>query len=189
MHADIEQILISRADLQRRVVSLAEEIQADYGPSGPEGAGEITLVPIMTGSLIFVADLIRHLPWRMQVHLISASSYGGKATVSSGEVRIEAREPAAAEALADRHVLLVDDVLDSGSTLRRLTDWVLQRGAASVRTCVLLRKQIPSAMAFPVHYVGFDIPDAFVVGYGLDYDGYYRNLPEVVTLKHEALCS
>lgn len=188
MQADIDQILISRSDLERRVAALASEIQADFTSYAAEGDSAITLVPIMTGSLIFVADLIRHLPWRMQIHLVSASSYAGRSTVSSGQVRVESAAGHPPEVLAGRHVLLLDDVLDSGNTLRRMTALMHAWGAASVRTCVLLRKQIPSAMACPVDYVGFEIPDAFVVGYGLDYDGYYRNLPDLVTLKHEALC-
>jgi hypoxanthine phosphoribosyltransferase len=92
-----------------------------------------------------------------------------------------------AEELADKHVLIVDDILDSGSTIRLVRQEIERRQPLSVRACVLLRKTIPSALATPCEYVGFDIPDEFVVGYGLDYDHYYRNLPDIGTLKKEAM--
>jgi len=91
------------------------------------------------------------------------------------------------EDFAGKHVLIVDDILDSGSTIRRIREQIAERGPKSVRACVLLRKKLVSAMDTPCEYVGFDIPPEFVVGYGLDYDNYYRNLPDIVTLKKEAM--
>src|SRR5690606_33592007 len=106
--------------------------------------GEITFVPILVGSIIFLADLIRHLPVRMQIRVMTVSSYPGTATTSQG-ARIDAALTNLPERLDGRHVLLVDDILDSGSTLRLVTDIVRRRNPASVRTCVLLRKQRPQA--------------------------------------------
>jgi len=107
------------------------------------------------------------------------SSYPGIATNTQGAKLVEAQF----DGLAGGRVLLVDDILDSGSTLRLLVPMLKSHGALEVKTCVLLRKKRPEAMATPVDYVGFDIPDEFVVGYGLDYDDYYRNLPDIVSLK------
>jgi len=151
-----------------------------------EAVARITLVPILTGSIIFLADLIRHLPLYMQIKVMSVSSYPGQATTSQG-VRIRSELEDLPEDLSARHVLVIDDILDSGRTLRAVSDRLRARRPASVRTCVLLRKQRPEAFAFAVDYVCFDIPDEFVVGYGLDFNGYYRNLPEIVTLKPEVV--
>jgi len=155
------------------------------GSAGGNGR-EITLVPILTGSLIFVADLIRHMPLRMRIQLVSISSYRGSTTLPRA-AQIERGLTDLPESLAGRHVVLVDDILDSGQTLGLAREMLLQRDPASVRTCVLLRKRRPEALACPVDYVCFDIPDTFVVGYGLDYNGYYRNLPDIVTLKPHVL--
>ncbi len=146
----------------------------------------LTLVPVLTGSIVFVADLIRHLPVYMQIQLISISSYPGRATSSRGAT-LRQDLGTLPESLAGRHVLLIDDILDSGRTLRLAADLLRQRRPASLRTCVLLRKERPEAMACPVDYVCFDIPDVFVVGYGLDFNDYYRNLPEIVTLRPEVV--
>jgi hypoxanthine phosphoribosyltransferase len=138
----------------------------------------------MTGSLLFSADLVRALPQRrMRIQLTTVSSYGGTATASRGSSIVGALP----KHLEGHHILIVDDILDSGGTLRLLRSEFEQRGAASVRASVLLRKRIPSALSTPVEYVGFDIDDEFVVGYGLDYDDLYRNLPYVGTLRRDAL--
>jgi len=190
MQDDIDLVLIHRDAIGRRLDELAQTIAADLkaetdrdaqGDSGGE-PGEITLVPILTGSIIFLADLIRRLPIPMQIRVMSVTSYPGTATSSQG-ASIEAALTKLPEDLSKNHVLIIDDILDSGNTLRVVKKTIEERNPASLRTCVLLRKTIPSAMSFDVDYVAFDIPDEFVVGYGLDYNDYYRNLPDIVTLK------
>jgi hypoxanthine phosphoribosyltransferase len=140
-------------------------------------------VPVLTGAIIFVADLMRQLPHKMRLSVVTVSSYRGRTSADESAMLVGELP----EDIRARHALIVDDILDSGRTIRLLRQRMLDAGAASVRTCVLLRKQNPAAMGTPCEYVGFDIPDAFVVGYGLDYDNYYRNLPDVGTLKREAM--
>ncbi|GAB4189181.1 MAG: hypoxanthine phosphoribosyltransferase [Phycisphaeraceae bacterium] len=182
MQDDIEHVLIDRDTIQRRIDELAVTIAKDLEAETADGPGEITLVPILTGSIIFLADLIRRLPIPMQIRVMTVTSYPGTATTSQG-ASIEASLTKLPEDLSNNHVLVIDDILDSGNTLRQVRQTIEKRNPISLRTCVLLRKQIPSAMSFPVDYVAFDIPNEFVVGYGLDYNDYYRNLPDIVTLK------
>ncbi len=184
MHADIDKVLISRDRIAARIKQMGEEIRHDLDElSRSSGGGDIVLVPILTGSIIFVADLMRQLPNKIRINVIAASSYPGTSTKSKG-VTLAGSLP---EEFTGKHVLIVDDILDSGSTIRIMRDLIGRRGPTSLRACVLLRKTVPSAMATPCEYVGFDIPDEFVVGCGLDYDNYYRNLPDIVTLKREAM--
>ena len=182
MQADIDHVLIDRQAIGRRLDELAETIAADLRAETQEGPGEITLVPILTGGIIFLADLIRRLPIPMQIRVMSVTSYPGTATSSRG-ASIEAELTKLPDDLSNNHVVVIDDILDSGNTLRLVKEVIQKRNPISLRTCVLLRKKIPSAMSFEVDYVAFDIPDEFVVGYGLDYNDYYRNLPDIVTLK------
>jgi hypoxanthine phosphoribosyltransferase len=184
MHQDIDRILISQDRIAHRVAELARQITADFAPP-PDAtpAGEITIVPIMTGALVFTADLIRQIPIALRIGLLTVSSYPGKSITSQGPSILR-------QQLGDvtgRRLLVVDDVLDSGRTLGAVLPMLQSLGAATVRTCVLLRKDRPEARAMPIDYVGFDIPDVFIVGYGLDYDNYYRNLPDIVTLKEHAI--
>ncbi len=178
---DIDRILIDRGQIADRIVELAEEIRRDLDLLSEDV--EIILVPVLTGSIIFLADLIRHLPHKIRIHVVTASSYAGKSTQSSGTPIIDHLP----EHLENKHVLIVDDILDSGTTIRRIREEIERRGPRSTQACVLLRKTIPSAMETQCEYIGFDIPDEFVVGYGLDYDGYYRNLPDIGVPKKEAL--
>ena len=178
---DIEKVLVDRDRIAARVRELGAEISRDLSALGDEG--EIVLIPILVGSIIFVADLMRHLTHKIRISVVTVSSYPGKSTTSQG-IQLAGALP---DDLEGRHVLIVDDILDSGSTIRGIRKILAERNPLSVRTCVLLRKNLPSALATPCEYVGFDIPDEFVVGYGLDYDNYYRNLPDVGTLKREAL--
>jgi hypoxanthine phosphoribosyltransferase len=183
MQCDIDRVLIPQAQIARRVAELAELITADHSPPKQDGPLELTIVPILTGAMIFCGDLIRRIPMAMQIGLMTVSSYPGRSVSSQGPQVL-------AQQLGDvegRHVLLVDDILDSGQTIRMVEPVLRERGAASVRTCVLLRKDRPAARETHVDYVGFDIPDAFVVGYGLDFDNYYRNLPDIVTLKERVI--
>jgi hypoxanthine phosphoribosyltransferase len=195
MQRDIERVLIDRHAIARRLDELAAQLSRDYADparaSLPGGDGEpleLTLVPILTGSIIFVSDLIRRLPHRMKIRLISVSSYPGATTVAKG-IRLREELTTLTGSLDGAHVLVVDDVLDSGGTLRLVTDLLREKRPASLRSCVLLRKDRPEARAFPVDYVCFEIPDEFVVGYGLDYNDYYRNLPDVVTLRREVIAA
>jgi hypoxanthine phosphoribosyltransferase len=180
MYQDIERVLIPHEKISARVNELAKLITEDHSPPRMEDA-EITIVPILTGAMIFCGDLIRHLPIKMRIGLITVSSYPGASIRTQGSQVL-------GNQLGDirgRHVLLVDDILDSGGTIRLVVPLLHQLGAATVKTCVLLRKDRPAARSVPVDYVGFEIPDVFVVGYGLDYNDYYRNLPDIVTLKKE----
>ncbi len=183
MRRHIDRVLLDRRTIADRVAELADQIARDLkaDPADPEPA--LVIVPLLTGSVIFLADLMRQLPLMMRIRLLTVQSYPGKSTTSQG-VTIE---EASLDDLAGKHVLMVDDVLDSGRTIQAVGKLIHEQQPASLRTCVLLRKQRPEAMAIEVDYIGFDIPNEFIVGYGLDYDGYYRNLPEVVTLREEAM--
>ena len=183
MHRDIDRILIPQEKIAARVRELARDIIADHTPPKMVGEPEITIVPILTGAMIFCCDLIRHIPFPMKIGLMTVSSYPGSSIRTQGSQML-------GQQLGDvqgRHVLLIDDILDSGGTIKLVAPFVKSLGAATVKTCVLLRKDRPEAMDVPVDYVGFEIPDEFVVGYGLDYDNYYRNLPDIVTLKREVI--
>ena len=182
MLGDVDRILISQDQLATRVAELARQITADHA-ADPAGSGEITIVPILTGAFIFTADLIRRIPLAMKIGLMTVSSYPGTSTATQGSKLL-------GQQLGDvrgRRVLLIDDILDSGGTLRLVVPMLKDLGAATVRTAVLLRKDRPQARGTPVDYVGFDIPDEFVVGYGLDYNDVYRNLPDIVILRPGAL--
>lgn len=179
MQQDIERILISQERIATRVRELAEQIMADHSGS----AGEITLVPILTGAMVFCADLMRHMSVRMRIGLLTVSSYPGASLRTQGSNLLS-------QQLGDvrgRHVLLIDDILDSGGTLKLVLPVLRSMEPASVKTCVLVRKDRPMAREVHVDYLGFEIPDEFIVGYGLDYDDYYRNLPDIVTLRKSVL--
>ena len=177
MERDIERILISRKRISERVSALADSIGETYGADS-EG---LVIVPILAGSVIFLADLIRCLPFKMKIGLMTVSSYRGK-TTSAGESRLIQDLNLDIE---NRHVLVVDDILDTGNTLRLVVGELRQRRPASVRVCVLLRKRSKAPRGFAVDFVGFDIEDVFVVGYGLDYNDHYRNWPDIGVLKPE----
>ncbi len=184
MHADLDRVLIDRETLARRVAELAHDISERLGSLGP--VREVTLVPVLTGSIIFVADLMRQLPMQMQIHLMSASSYPGTATHSQG-VTVNPTLSGVPDDLAGRHVLLIDDILDSGRTLTAVRAELEARGPDTLHTAVLLRKERDDVVQPPADFVAFDIPDAFVVGYGLDFDDYYRNLPDIGVLHPDVI--
>ena len=181
MKADIDRVLISRDRIAQRVRALADQITRDLDQSSDTQKSTLTIMPIMTGAMIFCADLMRQMPIAMRMGLLTVSSYPGKATTSQGPTISGAN----LANIADQHVLLLDDILDSGNTIHHVIPLLQQHRPASVKVCVLLRKDRPSARSTQADYVGFDIPDEFVVGYGLDFDNYYRNLPDIVTLKRE----
>lgn len=177
MEHDIDRVLITDRELAQRVEDLAGQIAACY----PEPEPGLVLVPILSGSIIFLADLIRHLPMKMKLSLITVSSYAGATTESSQpELVMDLTTD-----ISDRHVLLIDDILDTGKTLRFVRNQMMQRNPASVRTAVLLRKTEKAPIDVGADFVGFEIADEFVVGYGLDYDGHYRNYPHIAVLRPE----
>jgi hypoxanthine phosphoribosyltransferase len=179
MQSDIDRVLVTRAQIAIRIEQLARQITADHTTA--EGETEITLVPILTGAIVLAADLMRHMPVRMKIGLMTVSSYPGKSLHTQGSSLLGSQ-------LGDirgRHILLLDDILDSGGTIRLVVPVLQAMNPASVKTCVLLRKDREIARQTHVDYVGFEIPDEFVVGYGLDFGDYYRNLPDIVTLKKQ----
>ena len=171
------EILLSEAQIQARVEELGQLIEADY-----QGK-HLTIVAILTGSLILLADLIRRIQLPLRVALIQASSYKGATTTSGALIINEAFAPD----VSGRDVLLLDDILDTGHTLATLVHRMTDRGALSVRTAVLLRKLGRQEVRIEPDYCGFTIPDKFVVGYGLDYDDDYRHLPYVAVLDETKL--
>lgn len=166
------EILIPAERIQARVQELAGRIAADY-----QGK-EVTIVGVLTGCLMFLADLVRHLDLPLRIALMQASSYRGTAT-TPGTLRIT---PELVPDVRGRHVLLLDDILDTGQTLGYLVQHLHGVGAASVKVAVLLRKEGRQKVPLEPDYCGFPIPDAFVVGYGLDYNDEYRHLPYVAVL-------
>jgi hypoxanthine phosphoribosyltransferase len=166
------QVLIPAERIQQRVAELAAEVARDY-----QGR-PLTIVGVLTGCLMFLSDLVRRLELPVRIGLIQASSYRGAVT-NPGELRVQ---PELLPDLCGRHVLLLDDILDTGRTLASLHSRVAALGPASLRTAVLLRKQGRQQVTFEPDYCGFEIPDAFVVGYGLDYNDDYRHLPHIAVL-------
>lgn len=173
MRDDIDHILISEEQLQKRVAELGEQISQDYAGKAP------LLVSVLRGSFIFMADLTRHIQPFCQVDFMAVSSYGA-GTTSSGQVNIVKD---LTDSIEGKDIIVIEDILDSGNTLSYLFQLLKARNPASLKLCTLLDK--PSRRTKPIRadYVGFTVPDEFVVGYGLDYDELYRNLPYIGVLK------
>lgn len=168
---DCESVLVSEAEIASICDRLAAEITADYANSGRE----LVFVVILKGSIMFAADLIRRVQLPSTIEFMKVSSYGA-GTESSGFIQVHLdllRDVSGAD------VIVIEDIVDSGRTLEKLSALLCERGANSVRTCTLLDKPDRRAVNYNPNYVGRQIPDAFVVGYGLDYDEKYRNLPYV----------
>ncbi len=183
MQRDIDRVLISKDEIAQRVKELARQIMEDHSEPKMTGEAEITIVPILTGAMIFCCDLIRQIPMPMKIGLMTVSSYPGKSVRTQGTQVLS-------QQLGDvkgRHVVILDDILDSGGTIRAVVPVMESLGAATVKVCVLLRKDREGARDVQADYIGFEIPDEFVVGYGLDYNDFYRNLPDIVTLKSEVI--
>jgi hypoxanthine phosphoribosyltransferase len=177
LHPDLTRVLVSAEAIQNRTCQLAEQIAADY-----RGNGQLILVGILKGAFIFMADLSRQLSLLRLPHIVdfmALSSYGK--TTTSGAVRIlmDLREP-----VEDQHIVLVEDILDTGHTLDYLIHTLRGRNPASLKTCVLVRKIRPGVET-PIDYLGFDIPDVWVVGYGLDFAEKHRSLPFIAELKRD----
>lgn len=175
LHPDIDRILITEEEIQNRVTEIAAELDRDYRNLGP-----IVLIGILKGAFIFTADLSRKLTIPHSVDFMSLSSYGDTA-VSGGAVRLilDLRKP-----IANQHVVVVEDIVDSGNTMNYLYQTLIGRHPASLRTCTLFKKKRDS-LDVPLDYVGFDLPDVWVVGYGLDYADTHRTLPYIAALKKE----
>ena len=173
MHKDVEQILYTEEELRKRVKELGCQITADYAGREP------LLISVLRGSYIFMADLTRSINLDVTVDFMSVSSYGA-GTVSSGQVEIKKDLSSSIEG---KDLIIVEDILDSGNTLYYLLDVLRARKPASIRLCTLMDKPERRAKPIKADYVGFTIPDAFIVGYGLDYAEKYRNLSYVGVLK------
>jgi hypoxanthine phosphoribosyltransferase len=173
----IEQVLIDEASIARRVRELGQELSLEFADGK-----DVVLVAVLTGAVVFAADLMRAIPTRVAISMVSVTSYGAS-TTSQGAVLSSALP----KNLAGKHVVIVDEVLDSGGTLRLLRTELSSLGVASLRACVLLRKQREQAMSTKCEMVGFDIPDVFVVGYGLDFNDEFRNMPFVGVLGEDGI--
>lgn len=173
MRNDIQEVLFSEQQLADKVAELGARISADYEDKNP------LVVSVLKGSYVFMADLTRKITIPCNVDFMAVSSYGA-GTKTTGEVQIIKD---IGSKIDGRHLIIVEDILDSGVTLSFLMKILKARGAASIRLCTLLTKPERRKVDVPVDYLGFEIPDAFVVGYGLDYAEKYRNLPYIGILK------
>ena len=180
LHADIGEVLLSEEQIAAKVAELGRAIAADYA------GRRLTLVSVLKGSLPFMADLMRSIDLPLRIDLMEVSSYGGTATESSGLVRILKDLSATIEG---EDVLIVEDIIDTGLTLNYLVRYLRGKNPTSLRICTLLDKPARRLVEIPVDYIGFTIPDQFVVGYGLDYREYYRNLRFVGVLRPEVYTS
>ncbi|MFZ5919045.1 MAG: hypoxanthine phosphoribosyltransferase [Chloroflexota bacterium] len=176
MESNVARILIDRQRLQARVAELAAQISHDYAD-----VDDLLLVCVLKGAIMFLSDLSRALTIPHAIDFMAVSSYGAS-TESSGVVRILMDLETN---ILKRHVLIVEDIIDSGRTLDYITRNLSTRGPASLRICSLLDKKERRVIPIPVDYVGFEIPDEFVIGYGLDFVEFYRNLPFIGVLKPE----
>ena len=172
-------VLVSSDDLQQKVRELGERITGDYR------AGKLLLVGILRGAVVFLSDLMRHLELPCEIDFMEVSSYG-TGTSSSGVVRILKDLE---EDITARHVLIIEDIIDTGLTLSYLLRSLQARKPASLEICALLTKPSRRRVELDVKYLGFEVPDEFVVGYGLDFAGAYRNLPDICVLKEEVFAS
>jgi hypoxanthine phosphoribosyltransferase len=168
-------VLVSSHDIQEKVRELGERITGDYRED------RLLLVGILRGAVVFLSDLMRHLKLPCEIDFMEVSSYGA-GTQSSGVVRILKDLE---EDITGRHVLLVEDIIDTGLTLSYLRRTLLQREPASLEVCALLSKPSRRQVDLRVRYLGFEVPDEFVIGYGIDFAGAYRNLPDIHVLKPE----
>ena len=176
LHEDVAEILLTEDQISTRVAELGARITADY-----QGR-TLTLVSVLKGSLPFMADLMRAIDLPLRIDLMEVSSYGGATTESSGLVRILKDLSAS---IAGEDVLIVEDIIDTGLTLNYLIRYLRGKNPATLRICTLLDKPARRLVEIPVDYIGFEIPDQFVIGYGLDYGEVYRNLRFVGVLKPE----
>lgn len=175
MHQDLEKVLFTEQEIREAAQRIAAAINADYAGQ------EVTFVGLLKGSVQFMADLIKYIDLKCTIDFMCVSSYGN-GTKSTGRVNIikDLSEP-----IDDKNVVIVEDIIDSGNTLNFINRYFSAKNARSVRICTLLDKPSRREVEIDVDYVGFEVPDEFVVGYGLDYQEYYRNLPYIGVLKPE----
>lgn len=173
MKKDVKDVLFSEADIENRVRELAEKINVDYK------GHDLLIIGVLKGANVFMCDLMRKITLPVQIDFIAASSYG-HSTESSGVVKILKDLDYSIE---DRHVLIVEDIIDTGLTLKYLIENFKSRSPKTIEICTLLDKPERRIAPLDVKYIGFKIPDEFIVGYGIDYAERYRNLPYIATLK------
>lgn len=173
MHKDCKEVLFNREQIHEMVCSIAARINEDYKGKN------LILIGLLKGSVMFMSDLMKEINLDCKIDFICASSYGS-GTASSGRVNIvkDVSQP-----LDDMDVLIIEDIIDSGNTLNFITKYFKAKNARSVKICTLLSKPDRRVVDIPVDYIGVEVPDEFVVGYGLDYDEKYRNLPYIGILK------
>ena len=179
VQGDLERVLFDELTIHRRLDEIAAQISKAYQDK------ELTVIAVLNGSLMFMADLLRRIPLPLKLDCLSVASYHGKAQ-TSGEVIFKQIAP---PDVKDRHVLILDDILDSGHTLAAIREKLETAQPRSIRVCVLLSKKKQRAREVEADYFGFEIEDEFVVGYGLDYDERYRNLPCIGVLRKELIMS
>ncbi|HEV3477616.1 MAG TPA: hypoxanthine phosphoribosyltransferase [Rubrobacteraceae bacterium] len=177
MMPDVKEVLISSSEIQEKVREMGESVTEDYRGKRP------LLVGILRGAVVVLGDLMRNIDLPCEIDFMDISSYG-TGTSSSGVVRILKDLE---EDITSRHVLIVEDIIDTGLTLSYLRRSLLARKPASLEICALLSKPSRRRVELDVKYLGFEVPDEFVVGYGLDFAGAYRNLPDICVLKPEVL--
>ncbi|MFI3228949.1 MAG: hypoxanthine phosphoribosyltransferase [Bacillota bacterium] len=175
MHPDLKSIMITKEELASRVAELGAQITEDYKGKS------ILMVCILRGAVVFFADLIRHIDLDVSLDFMSVSSYGSGSS-TSGAVRINKDID---KSIEGKHLIIVEDIIDSGRTLKHLKQLLSSRAPASIKICSLLDKPSRREVDFQGDYIGFSVPNEFIVGYGLDYAEKYRNLPEVAVLKEE----
>jgi len=173
---DIEKILINESELKEKVAELGKSISDDYHGLNP------VFITVLRGSIIFLCDLIREVKIPISLDFLSVSSYSGQ--THTGAVRIIKDLD---ENIENRHVILIEDIIDTGLTLNYIVGMLAERKPASIKVCALLDKKVRRIIDMPIDYKGFEIPDEFVVGYGMDYNQKYRNLPFIGILKEEIL--
>jgi hypoxanthine phosphoribosyltransferase len=172
MHPDIERVLVTTEQIKIRVKELADQISSDYA-----GVEQVYLIGILKGAFIFLADLSRQLKIPHIVDFMAVSSYGKSTKTGAVRLIMDLREP-----IDGQHAIIIEDIADSGKTLKYLYQVLKWHNPASLKTCVLLRKNRDN-LDVPINYLGFEIPNAWVVGYGLDYADHYRTLPYIAELK------
>ena len=178
MNKDVARILISSEEIDEATTRLAAEIDRDYR----DVSGRVVLVCILKGSVIFMGDLMKKVTIPVEIDFMKVSSYGS-GTTTTGKVNVHL--DILRDDLSDCNLLIVEDIIDSGVTLSYLTEYLKKRGAKSIKTITMLDKPGRRKVDFTPDYCGFEIPDEFVIGYGLDYDEKYRALPYVGILKPE----
>jgi len=177
MQAHLERMLFDEPAIHRRLDEIAAQISKDYRDR------ELTVIAVLNGSLIFIADLLRRIPLPLKLDCLSVASYHGKAKTSQEVIFKQIGLPD----VADRNILLLDDILDSGHTLAAIREKLKTANPRSIRICVLLSKKKERSRQVDADYVGFEIEDEFVVGYGLDFMEQYRNLPYIGVLRRELI--